>query len=76
MSNQHPDSPIQRSGAAERDYLLRRAEDHRRLAEDCDEPGARGIHQRLRQLYEARAAFAIMVHPDQSFTQKDQERAS
>lgn len=56
--------PVVRSGAEERDYLLKRAEDHRGRAAKSAEQGAKSVHQRLTRLYENRAASIIMVVPD------------
>lgn len=44
-----------RTGPAERDYLLTRAEEHGQLAEKADQPETRAIHLRLQQLYRDRA---------------------
>jgi len=59
----HP-YPAPRSGPEERNYLLRRAKDHSRLAEITDEPGSRMIHLRLQKLYNERAALAAIVVSD------------
>jgi hypothetical protein len=64
MNAEQNSQSIVRSGVEERVYLLRRAEDHRLLAEMSDEQGARSIHQRLRRLYQERAAAVAMVLPD------------
>ncbi len=67
-------SPLKRPGPDEREYLLRRAEDHRLLAERTDASDARTIHLQLSQLYAERAAGIDMVDTDQAFAQEDQER--
>lgn len=59
----NPDLAI-RSGADERGYMLRRAEDHRQLAEKTDDAGSRTIHLRLHELYSEQAALVVMVLPD------------
>lgn len=64
MSVEHDTCHVVQSGVDERDYLSRRADDHRRLAEKSDEPGARLIHERLQRLYEERAACILMVLTD------------
>ncbi|WP_242096346.1 MULTISPECIES: hypothetical protein [unclassified Sphingomonas] len=56
--------PVIRSGPSERDYLLKRAVDHQRLAEKADEAGSRTIHLRLQQLYEEQAVLLAMVFAD------------
>jgi hypothetical protein len=48
----------------ERDYLLKRAEDHRQLAEIASEPGAKGIHEQLHRLYRERAGPVAIVDQD------------
>lgn len=64
MSPEHEPLPIVRTPEEERDYLLRRAEHHRLLAERSDEAGARSIHQRFQYLYQERADATVMVLPD------------
>jgi len=64
MSDQDNSTYATRSGPEERDYLSRRANDHRELAERCDEQGPRLIHQRLQQLYEEQASSIRIVLPD------------
>lgn len=61
MSNDHLSDPVSRSGTDERDYLLKRAEDHRQLAEITDDRQARTIHLRLRKLYEEQAELVMLV---------------
>jgi hypothetical protein len=48
--------PVQRTGAEERDYLVKRAEHHRRLAVASSDPGSRSLHMRFQQLYLERAS--------------------
>ena len=48
----------------ERDYLLKRAEVHRQIAENTAEGEARMIHDRLSRLYEEQAALVVMVLSD------------
>lgn len=55
---------IARTGSEERDYLLRRANAHRVLAERCSETGPRSIHQRLQQLYSEQAGRVGIVLAD------------
>lgn len=57
-------APETRSSAEERQYLLRRAGDHRRLADGGAETDARAIHLRMAQLYEQQAALLDVVFPD------------
>jgi hypothetical protein len=47
--------PTPQTGGEERDYLLNRAEDHRRLAAKSSDPSARSLHERFEQLYRDRA---------------------
>ena len=47
--------PAPRTDAEERDYFLKRAEDHRQLAAGRADPGSRALHLRFEQLYRARA---------------------
>lgn len=63
MSDQHQPEPFPRSGPEERDYLLRRADAHRKIADKTEDPGARAIHLRIQQLYQERAAAIDMVFP-------------
>jgi hypothetical protein len=51
MTDQHIPDSLPRSASDERQYLLRRADEHRQLAEKADEPGSRTAHVRLQQLY-------------------------
>lgn len=61
----NPGSPaVVRSGPEERAYLLRRAEDHRKLAERTTDTETRMVHLRLRQLCEDRAAGIGVVLTD------------
>ncbi|KQT35265.1 hypothetical protein ASG29_03940 [Sphingomonas sp. Leaf412] len=53
-----------RSATQESDYMRRRAEEHRVLADRTEEPGARSIHRRLQQLYQEQADLLMMVVPD------------
>ena len=53
-----------RTGTQESDYMRRRAEEHRLLAERTDDTGAKAIHERLRQLYQEQADLVVMVLPD------------
>lgn len=64
MSDLHHIDPSPRLGADEQHYLLKRAEDHRRLAEKSNEPGARAIHLRLERLYQEQATLLAMVFRD------------
>ena len=64
MVDPHHSDSIARTDSEERDYLLRRPNDHRGLAEQCGETGPRLIHQRLQQLYEKQAELIIIVLPD------------
>ncbi len=64
MTYQYIPDPVLRTGAEEQAYLLKRAEYHRQRGESSPEPSARSIHERLQQLYEERAASAVMVLPD------------
>ena len=60
-----PGSPaVVRSGPDERAYLLRRAGDHRDLAERATDTETRMVHLRLRQLYEDRATRIDVVLTD------------
>lgn len=56
MSDPHEARLDRRSGPAERDYLLRRAEDHRRRADASAEAGVQALHARFARLYRAQAA--------------------
>jgi hypothetical protein len=51
-----PGASAVRSGPEERAYLLRRASDHRGLAEQAGEAETRSVHLRLCRLYEEQAA--------------------
>lgn len=54
-----PYPPPAQPAAAEpedRSYLLKRAEQHRVQAEQCDQAGSRSIHHRMQQLYQDHAA--------------------
>ncbi len=53
-----------RADLADHDYWLKRADDHRQLAEKAAEAEARTIHLRLSELYRARAGTVRMVVPD------------
>lgn len=66
MSERHdPTAPaVRRSGPEERDYLLARAEKHRRLAEQAGMDGPKRVHLRLQRLYQERAARVDMVDHD------------
>jgi hypothetical protein len=55
---------IERTGTEERDYLLKRADDHRQRAVIARDQGARDIHARLQRLYEERAAVIGIVQHD------------
>lgn len=48
----------------EREYLLKRAEDHRQLAETASEVSAKGIHEQLHRLYRERAGPVAIVNED------------
>jgi len=53
-----------RTGPEERDYLLKRADDHRQRAEMTEEAGARMVHIQLQQLYVARARHLTDMQQD------------
>jgi len=55
MSNQPPPQPHAVPEAEDRDYLLKRADQHRRQGERCDE-ASRSLHARFQRIYEDRAA--------------------
>jgi hypothetical protein len=57
-------APVLRSGAEERDYLLKRAEAHLHMAETARELGSRAIHLRLSRLYREQAELVAIVLPD------------
>jgi len=59
MSNQHAPDVTSRSGPGEGEYLLRRAEDHRQLAEKTDDVGSQAIHLRLYRLYSERGGSSL-----------------
>ncbi|RZM37484.1 MAG: hypothetical protein EOP67_01055 [Sphingomonas sp.] len=61
MSSGHDLYPSFNADADEREYLLRRAEHHRQLAEKSQQPASRSIHRRFQQLYEQRAAWIGVV---------------
>ena len=62
MSDPYPFEPRLRTGPAERDYLIKRADDHRLLAEQSHDPEARLIHSRFSSLYQQQAeAIALVV---------------
>ncbi|WP_140851069.1 hypothetical protein [Sphingomonas glacialis] len=63
MINPHAPDVTPRSGPEERQYLLRRAEDHRQLAEKTDDVGSQAIHLRLHRLYRERAALSPYYLP-------------
>lgn len=56
MTDKREPAAIDRSGPDECAYLLRRADDHRQLAERHAEADARTIHLRFQRLYEERAS--------------------
>lgn len=64
MTQDRDEPAIARSGPAERDYLLGRADDHRERAEKAGDIESRLIHQRLEELYREQAALIVMVLPD------------
>lgn len=55
MPNEFTPAPIAVSEPEDRDYLLKRADQHRRQGERCD-PVSRSLHARFQRLYEDRAA--------------------
>ncbi|MDI1295371.1 MAG: hypothetical protein PSY12_05720 [bacterium] len=57
MSDQtpHKPDPHARTAAQERQYLLKRAEDHRRLAAMAADEDAQGLHLTFQRLYQERA---------------------
>jgi len=64
MSEPNDPPPVLRSGAEERAYMLKRADDHLRLAGTAHEPGTRAIHLRLHRLYREQAERVAIVLPD------------
>ncbi|HEX8445370.1 MAG TPA: hypothetical protein VF649_02040 [Sphingomonas sp.] len=56
--------PVSRLAPAEHDYLLKRADDHRRMAEKSEDPGSKAIHLRFEELYRERANAGLMVFSD------------
>jgi hypothetical protein len=64
MDQSHDFQPVVRTPEEEREYHLRRAAEHQQMAESADENGSKKIHDRLRQLYEERAAGFGIVQPD------------
>lgn len=50
--------------AHERDYLLKRADDHRQLALNAVEPNIRATHLSMQRLYEQRADHSGLMHMD------------
>ena len=57
-------NPVQNSTLEDREYFLKRADDHRRLAEKCDEAGAKSVHLQLENLYKTKATFPSVVDRD------------
>jgi hypothetical protein len=55
MPNQPPPQPHAIPEPEDRDYLLKRADQHRRQGERCDDAG-RALHARFQRMYEDRAA--------------------
>jgi hypothetical protein len=55
MTDPAPSQSTPRTDAEERDYLLKRADDHRRLAAESSDPASRSLHLRFEQLYRDRA---------------------
>jgi len=64
MSKSPQPDQILPPAAEECDYLLKRAEVHRQIAENTAEGEARMIHDRLSRLYEEQAALVAMVLSD------------
>ncbi len=64
MSNGDSQHPSFEADAEEREYLLRRAEHHRQLAEKSQQPASRSTHTRFQQLYEQRAEHIDVVLSD------------
>jgi hypothetical protein len=64
MTTTHDSDHNFRPDEEERDYLLRRAEDHRQLAEKSEDASSRSIHLRMTRLYEEQAASAPLVVMD------------
>ena len=63
-SNDHDETSGCTGEQQERDYLLGRASDHRRMAEMADEAELKMIHTRFQHLYEARAQRCDWVDLD------------
>ncbi len=55
MSDQPPPEPSAVREPEDRDYLLKRADQHRRQGEQCAD-ASRSLHARFQRLYEERAA--------------------
>lgn len=55
---------IERHGPAERDYLLKRAADHKQLAAIASDNLSRDIHTLLQKLYSERAARVPLAQQD------------
>ncbi|MGN7158957.1 hypothetical protein [Sphingomonas sp. SAFR-052] len=55
MPNQTPPQPHVAPEPEDRDYLLKRADQHRRQGEQCDD-ASRALHARFQRMYEDRAA--------------------
>ncbi len=55
MPNQTPPQPHAVPEPEDRDYLLKRVDQHRRQGERCDD-ASRTIHARFQRMYEDRAA--------------------
>lgn len=64
MEKDRTESPNFRSGAEERAYLLRRADEHRQMVEKTDIAESRVIHERLEQLYREQVRLLNLVLPD------------
>ncbi|MES2339992.1 MAG: hypothetical protein V4537_18010 [Pseudomonadota bacterium] len=64
MTDLHRPDPFRRTGSEERGYLLKRADDHRQLAEKSSEAGARALHLRFERLYLEEAACTVVVDRD------------
>ena len=56
--------PIIRVGPDEREYLLKRADQHKQLAAIAQEKSCGDIHRTLQRLYRERAEAAMIVHHD------------
>ena len=56
--------PTRRNGPEERTYLMKRADDHRRMAEKSAEAGARALHLRFQRLYQEEAGCIVVVVQD------------